>query len=60
MRLYTLKFYFKDSPHPWTFKEVSNFSTEGGLVRLVQSKKSQWFPLCNIFRIQEVDVVEVD
>lgn len=59
MRLYTLKFYFKDCPHPWTFAGVSNFSTEGGLVRLVQEGKSQWLPLENIFRIQEIERTEV-
>lgn len=55
MRKLVLKVYFKDSPHPWTFEEVTNMTCEGGLLRITQSNtQNQWFPLCSIFRIVEL------
>ena len=59
MRTLTLKIYFLDAPHPWTFDNVTNMTTEGGLLRITQNnKENQWFPLCEIFRIVELNRAE--
>jgi hypothetical protein len=56
MRTFTLKIYLKSSPNPWTFQSVTNLTTEGGLIRITQkNKENQWFPLCEIFRIVELE-----
>jgi len=56
MRVITIKIYFHSGPHPWTFANVTNLTTEGGLLRITQdSKSNQWFPLVEIFRIVETE-----
>lgn len=54
-RVYKLKVYFQDSPSPWYVDNVWHIQTEGGLLRLIIDGKSQWFPLCNIQRLEELD-----
>lgn len=59
-RVYDLKIYFADSPTPFFVNDVWHINTEGGLLRLIINGKSQWYPLCNIANIREVDMREVD
>lgn len=56
VRVVKLKVYFKSSSTPWTFEGVTNMTTEGGLLRLTQNmRENSWFPLCDVFRIVELD-----
>ena len=53
-RVYDLKIYFQDSPTPLFLTDVWHIQTEGGLLRLIVKGVSQWYPLCNVARIQEL------
>jgi len=53
VRKLNITVYMKDSPHPWTYDEVTNLCTEGGLLRIVHHDKNEWLPMCNVFRIVE-------
>jgi hypothetical protein len=60
MRKLTLKIYFKSSPNPWTYENVTNLTTEGDLLRITQNdKENEWFPLMEVFRIVELDRQEI-
>lgn len=55
MRNLTLKIYFKGSPSPWTYYNVTDLVTEGGLLRILRStNENEWFPLTEIFRIVQM------
>lgn len=54
-RVYSLKVYFQDSPSPLFLENVWHIQTEGGLLRLIVNGKSQWYPLCNVARLEELD-----
>ena len=57
-RIYTVRIYFKDSPNPLELENVWHICTEGGLLRMIVAGISQWWPLINVFRIQELDKKE--
>jgi hypothetical protein len=60
VRTISIQVYFKDSPTPWVFDNVTNITTEGGLLRVTQGPgQNQWFPLTNVFRIKELERKEV-
>ena len=55
-RFYDLVVYFQDSPTPVYIENVKHINTEGGLLRMIlNDDKSQWWPLCNIATIRELD-----
>jgi hypothetical protein len=47
-----LKVYFHDSPNTREFDNVTNLTTEGGLVRITQNEQDCWIPLVGIFLIK--------
>ena len=54
-RVYKLAIYFQDSPSPFYVDDVWHIQTEGGLLRLIIGGKSQWWPLCNVANIRELE-----
>lgn len=55
-RHYDLVIYFQDSASPLYLEGVRHINTEGGLLRMILNDwKSQWWPLCNIANIRELD-----
>lgn len=54
-RIYSLAVYFQDSPTPLYVDNVWHIQTEGGLLRLIIDGKSQWWPLCNVANIRELE-----
>lgn len=55
-RRMTLKIYFSDSPSPIEVENVCHLGTEGGLLRVITaSGECQWWPLCNVFNIRQID-----
>jgi len=57
-RIYKLKIYFADSPTPLFLEDVWHIQTEGGLLRMIVGGKSQWWPLCNVAQIREIEMEE--
>lgn len=51
-----LKIYVKSSRNAWIFENVTNMTTEGSLLRITQNgTTNEWFPLCEVFRIIELE-----
>lgn len=55
-RHYDLVIYFQDSPTPLYLEGVRHITTQGAMLKVVCNDwKNQWWPLCNIFNIREID-----
>lgn len=57
-RIYKVCIYFQDSPSPLYLDDVWHIQTEGSLLRMIIGGKSQWWPLCNIANIREIERVD--
>lgn len=54
MREYTIRIYFTDSPNPVVIENAKHIQTEGQLLRIIVGGLSIWYPLCNVFKVEEI------